>query len=266
MGSAGTDSKPAPVASDPDRHVRRCASPAGCCASTAAIWRFDLLPLFDLVGTMFINLLKMIIVPLILASVITGVAALGSGPDLGRLGSKTLALLRADHADRRADRAVPREPRRAGRERRPARGRQARAHRRRGAGDRRRQGARRHQRARHHQGHRAAQHRRSRRQHQVAGDRVLLGGVRLLPRAHRAASPGHGDELLAGHLPDHDAHDRLGDDARAHRRVRAHRQGGRCLGIRRRGAAAAVRRLRGRSALRCTGSLRCRYCWPSRRA
>ena len=50
------------------------------------------MPLFDLVGTMFINLLKMIIVPLILASVITGVAALGSGPDLGRLGSKTLAF------------------------------------------------------------------------------------------------------------------------------------------------------------------------------
>ena len=53
---------------------------------------FDVLPLFDLVGTMFINLLKMIIVPLILASVITGVAALGSGPDLGRLGSKTLGF------------------------------------------------------------------------------------------------------------------------------------------------------------------------------
>ena len=32
-------------------------------------------PIFDLVGTMFINLLKMLIVPLILASVITGVAA-----------------------------------------------------------------------------------------------------------------------------------------------------------------------------------------------
>ena len=52
----------------------------------------ELLPFFDLLGTMFINLLKMIIVPLILASVITGVAALGSGPDIGRLGSKTLGF------------------------------------------------------------------------------------------------------------------------------------------------------------------------------
>jgi proton glutamate symport protein len=58
----------------------------------AAIGSFKVLPLLDLVGTMFINLLKMIIVPLILASVITGVAALGSGPDLGRLGSKTLGF------------------------------------------------------------------------------------------------------------------------------------------------------------------------------
>jgi Na+/H+-dicarboxylate symporter len=52
----------------------------------------QLLPLFDTLGTMFINLLKMLIVPLILASVITGVASLGSGPDLGRLGGKTLGF------------------------------------------------------------------------------------------------------------------------------------------------------------------------------
>ncbi|MBC8027975.1 MAG: dicarboxylate/amino acid:cation symporter [Steroidobacteraceae bacterium] len=58
----------------------------------AAIGSVKIIPLFDLVGTMFINLLKMIIVPLILASVITGVAGLGSGPDIGRLGSKTLAF------------------------------------------------------------------------------------------------------------------------------------------------------------------------------
>jgi proton glutamate symport protein len=58
----------------------------------AAIGSFKLLALFDTVGTMFINLLKMLIVPLILASVITGVAALGTGPDLGRLGGKTLGF------------------------------------------------------------------------------------------------------------------------------------------------------------------------------
>lgn len=51
-----------------------------------------ILPVLDTIGTMFINLLKMLIVPLILASVITGVASLGSGPDLGRLGGKTLGF------------------------------------------------------------------------------------------------------------------------------------------------------------------------------
>ena len=69
----------------------------GAAAGTAVgpdgmIGSVHLLPLFDTVGTMFINLLKMLIVPLILASVITGVASLGTGPDLGRLGGKTLGF------------------------------------------------------------------------------------------------------------------------------------------------------------------------------
>ena len=41
-------------------------------------------------GTLFIRLLKMIIVPLILASIVSGVASIGAGRDLGRLFSKTL--------------------------------------------------------------------------------------------------------------------------------------------------------------------------------
>jgi proton glutamate symport protein len=52
----------------------------------------DILPLFDFLGTIFINMLKMVVVPLISASIITGVATLGSGRDLGRLGIKTLAF------------------------------------------------------------------------------------------------------------------------------------------------------------------------------
>jgi Na+/H+-dicarboxylate symporter len=52
----------------------------------------DLLSLFDFLGTIFINLLKMVVVPLIAASIITGVASVGSGGDLGRLGLKTLAF------------------------------------------------------------------------------------------------------------------------------------------------------------------------------
>jgi proton glutamate symport protein len=59
---------------------------------TGQVAGLDLLPLFDFLGTIFINMLKMVVVPLICASIITGVAALGSGRDLGRLGIKTLAF------------------------------------------------------------------------------------------------------------------------------------------------------------------------------
>src|SRR5688572_29126003 len=91
MGAAGTDSKPAPVL--PILIAMFAGGITGWLVEEyGAGLGFDLVPVFDLVGTMFVNLLKMIIVPLILASVITGVAALGSGPDLGRLGGKTLAF------------------------------------------------------------------------------------------------------------------------------------------------------------------------------
>jgi Na+/H+-dicarboxylate symporter len=95
MGTAGAESKPTPVL--PILVAMVAGAIAGWLTSKylgadGAIGVVKLVPLFDLVGTMFINLLKMIIVPLILASVITGVAALGSGPDLGRLGSKTLSF------------------------------------------------------------------------------------------------------------------------------------------------------------------------------
>jgi len=52
----------------------------------------DLQGVFEFLGTLFINLLKMVVVPLIAASIITGVASVGSGRDLGRLGAKTLAF------------------------------------------------------------------------------------------------------------------------------------------------------------------------------
>lgn len=52
----------------------------------------DVLPLFDFLGTLFINMLKMVVVPLISSSIIVGVASLGSGRDLGRLGIKTLSF------------------------------------------------------------------------------------------------------------------------------------------------------------------------------
>jgi proton glutamate symport protein len=91
MGVAGTESKPAPVI--PILIAMFVGGFTGwLIGPDASVGTFKLLPLLDLIGGLFINLLKMLIVPLILASVITGVAALGTGPDLGRLGGKTLAF------------------------------------------------------------------------------------------------------------------------------------------------------------------------------
>jgi len=46
--------------------------------------------IFEYVGTIFLNGLRMIIVPLIMSSIIVGVAGIGSGGNLGSLGGKTL--------------------------------------------------------------------------------------------------------------------------------------------------------------------------------
>lgn len=45
---------------------------------------------FDYVGSLFLNALKMIIVPLIFSSIVIGVAGIGSGGNLGKLGGRTL--------------------------------------------------------------------------------------------------------------------------------------------------------------------------------
>lgn len=45
---------------------------------------------FDYIGTIFLNALKMIIVPLITSSIIIGVAGIGSGGNIGALGGRTL--------------------------------------------------------------------------------------------------------------------------------------------------------------------------------
>ncbi len=47
---------------------------------------------FGYVGDMFLNALKMIIVPLIFSSIVVGVAGLGSGGNIGALGGRTLAF------------------------------------------------------------------------------------------------------------------------------------------------------------------------------
>lgn len=50
---------------------------------------------FNFVGDLFINALKMLIVPLIASSIIVGVAGLGGAGNLGRLGGKTLLFYAA---------------------------------------------------------------------------------------------------------------------------------------------------------------------------
>lgn len=47
--------------------------------------------IYDFIGTMFLNALKMVIVPLIMSSIISSMAGLNHGDSLGRLGLKTLA-------------------------------------------------------------------------------------------------------------------------------------------------------------------------------
>ena len=91
MGAAGAEAKSIPVL--PILIAMALGGLTGYLVGPdAMIGSYKWATVFDTVGTMFVNLLKMLIVPLILASVITGVASLGSGPDLGRLGGKTLGF------------------------------------------------------------------------------------------------------------------------------------------------------------------------------
>ena len=58
----------------------------------SAIWGVSLYDIFDFIGTLFLNALKMIIVPLVMSSIIVGVAGLGNNANLGRLSTKTLSF------------------------------------------------------------------------------------------------------------------------------------------------------------------------------
>jgi proton glutamate symport protein len=55
-----------------------------------ALFGVTFFSVYEFVGTLFINALKMLIVPLIMSSIIVGVAGIGGGGNLGRLGGKTL--------------------------------------------------------------------------------------------------------------------------------------------------------------------------------
>jgi len=67
------------------------AAIAGALTGTdAAVLGVTFLQVYDFIGTLFMNALRMIIVPLIMSSIIVGISTLGSGNDLGRLGGKTI--------------------------------------------------------------------------------------------------------------------------------------------------------------------------------
>ena len=56
----------------------------------ASLFGFQIYDAYEFVGTLFLNALKMIIVPLVASSIIIGIAAMGNNKDLGRLGGKTI--------------------------------------------------------------------------------------------------------------------------------------------------------------------------------
>ena len=58
--------------------------------SAPGLFGVSFLSVFDYIGKMFLNALKMIIVPLILSSIIVGMAGIGSSGNLGKLGGRTL--------------------------------------------------------------------------------------------------------------------------------------------------------------------------------
>jgi len=59
---------------------------AGSLAGTeSALFGVRFYAVFDFIGTLFLNALKMLIVPLVVSSIIVGIAGIGSGGAFGRL-------------------------------------------------------------------------------------------------------------------------------------------------------------------------------------
>lgn len=56
----------------------------------AQLFGLRLHAVYAFVGDLFLNALKMLIVPLVMSAIISGVGSLGDGPGLGRIGAKTL--------------------------------------------------------------------------------------------------------------------------------------------------------------------------------
>jgi proton glutamate symport protein len=56
----------------------------------AGLFGVSFYAVYAFIGTLFLNALKMIIVPLVLSSIITGISGIGGSDSLGRLGGKTI--------------------------------------------------------------------------------------------------------------------------------------------------------------------------------
>ncbi|HEC20378.1 MAG TPA: dicarboxylate/amino acid:cation symporter [Gammaproteobacteria bacterium] len=56
----------------------------------ASLFGISFFSVYQFIGSLFLNALKMLIVPLIVSSIIVGIAGIGGGDALGRLGGKTL--------------------------------------------------------------------------------------------------------------------------------------------------------------------------------
>jgi Na+/H+-dicarboxylate symporter len=59
------------------------------------IFLTEYVPWIDWIGTVFLRLLKMIIIPLIVSSIIVGIAGIGSSAGIGRIGLKTIGFYMA---------------------------------------------------------------------------------------------------------------------------------------------------------------------------
>ena len=60
--------------------------------SDSTLLGIPLIAAYTFIGTLFLNALKMIIVPLIMSSIICGISGIGASAHLGRLGGKTIAF------------------------------------------------------------------------------------------------------------------------------------------------------------------------------
>jgi Na+/H+-dicarboxylate symporter len=62
----------------------------GMSADSTAIGGVSIPGIFDFVGTLFVNALKMLNLPLVMSSIIVGISGIGAGGNLGRLGLRAL--------------------------------------------------------------------------------------------------------------------------------------------------------------------------------